>query len=680
MALYQKITITDAGAELISGIILNGGSPLTFEAVAVGSGELAEGVNTATFTGLIQEAKRLPIETVTQQGGIITVTARLATDTITADLYHREVGVYANGILLAYGNTGDKYDYIPTAGSNAAVQKIIRVPLAIGNMQTAFAEMDTTDLVTHAALEARVVSIVEPAIREIVTPEIAQEAFNDAVRDIAREAAEEGAADAYAAQVKAEAAAAEALVSEAKIKSVADIVEHADIVWDINKMFGNSTDTYREFYAISALRQYFHEIDVANGDTDPATGFNYSKKFMVPGLKIRYLRGVSNGYIPEPFWCTTTWTGGNIDWSWVPGTESITDDFSNPLKWMDDVPMHMMDIHLDGESTDSTGALVLHVTPEEKATWNEAAAGGSLYEPGEYKTANGMQNFVARCFEIKKPVSGIVEQISFPFRTSTDIYDTTYRENPVYLSVFEQNASGEWEHLGMSTNAITQDIGATGNYAFDKLPLSGRPIRLIVVTAQENTQFDTSLNMGVRVATSTDGAAYTESSLTPVSNYLISATFSGMYLKYTPAAHARDTTIHTTASEKATYKAKADWLDSKDRYQAAFWRDSSGELSTNYLMCLKGNTKRVSLYCKATPQTWSEYILLKAEIIFPKGKENDITITPDETDTKDQLIFDITTSAEATEKNYLIHFEVIYLGAGTNPMYMSSMLRIEAAL
>lgn len=528
MALYQQITITEAGAQLISGIILNGGTPLTFEAVAVGSGELEAGTSTAAFTGLISEAKRLPIETVTHEGGIITVTARLATDTLTADLYHREVGVYANGILLAYGNTGDQYDYIPTAGNNAAVQKIIRVPLAIGTMQHTFAEMDTTDLVTHAALEARVASIVEPAIREIVTPEIAKESFNEAVRDIAREAAEEGAADAYAAQVKAEAAAAEALVSET----------------NINLTIGNA-----------------------------------------------------------------------------------------------------------------------------------------LYEPGEFKTANGMQNFVARCFEIKKPVSGIIEKISIPFRTSTDVYDTTYRGTPVYLSVFEQNASGEWAHLGMSTNAITQDIGATGNYAFDKLPLSGLPIRLIVVTSRANTQFDTSLYMGVRVETSTDGAAYTESSLTPVSNYLISATFSGMYIKYTPAAHARDTTIHTTASEKATYKAKADWLDSKDRYQAAFWRDSNGtDMSTNYLMCLKGKTKRVSLYCKATPQTWSRYILLKAEIIFPKGTENDITVTPDETNIKDQLTFDITTSAEATEKNYLIHFEVIYLGAGTTPMYMSSLLHIEAAL
>lgn len=401
MALYQKITITDAGAELISGIILNGGNPLTFEAVAVGSGELAEGATPAKFSGLIQEAKRLPIETVTNNGGMITVTARLATDTLTADLYHREVGVYANGVLLAYGNTGDKYDYIPAAGNNAAVQKIIRVPLAIGTMQTAFAEMDTTDLVTHAALEARVTTVVEPIVREIVTPEIAEEALDDATRAVAREVAEEVNADAYAAQVKAETAAGQALVAEANI-----------------------------------------------------------------------------------------------------------------------------DIAIDK----------------------------ALFEDGEYRTTSGTQDFTARCFEITKPVKGRVEQISIPCRSTTDAFDRMYKGTPVYLSVFEEDISGEWVHIGMSTNANYQTAGATATWDFDNLKLSGRPIRFIVVTAKANTQFDTSLYMGARVTTSTAGAAYTESDLSTVNNYLIDVTFAGAYveLKYTPISHPL---ISTLSTEDAGVKA-----------------------------------------------------------------------------------------------------------------------------
>ena len=142
MALYQKITITDAGAALMSRILTQGGGPLTFEAVAVGSGELNAGEKPEELTGLKAEAKRLPVEAVKNENGRITVTARLATDTLSADLYHREVGIIANGILLAYGNTGAQYDYIPAAGKNAAVQKTIRVPLAIGNMEATFAEMD----------------------------------------------------------------------------------------------------------------------------------------------------------------------------------------------------------------------------------------------------------------------------------------------------------------------------------------------------------------------------------------------------------------------------------------------------------------------------------------------------------------------------------------------------------
>ncbi len=378
MALYQKITITDAGAELISGIILNGGNPLTFEAVAVGSGELVEGATPAKFTGLVSEAKRLPIETVTQQGGIITVTARLATDTITADLYHREVGVYANGVLLAYGNTGDKYDYIPAAGNNAAVQKIIRVPLAIGTMQTSFAEMDTTDLVTHAALEARVASVVEPIVRGKVTAEMAEEALDEAVRVVAREVAEEVNADAYAAQVKAETAAGQALVAEANI-----------------------------------------------------------------------------------------------------------------------------DIAIDK----------------------------ALYEDGEYSTTTGTQDLTARCFEITEPVKGRVERIEIPCRSTTNAYDRMYKGTAVFLSIFEKDTSGEWVHIGISSNANVQTAGATAIYTFSDLKLSGRPLRFIVVTSQANTAFDTSLYMGARVTASTAGAAYEESSLATAQNYLIEVTFSGAYFE-----------------------------------------------------------------------------------------------------------------------------------------------------
>lgn len=378
MALYQKITITDAGAALISGIILTGGEPLTFEAVAVGSGELEEGANPAALSGLIAEAKRLPVETVKSEGGRITVTARLATDTLTSDLYHREVGIYANGILLAYGNTGDKYDFIPASGNNAAVQKIIRVPLAIGTMQTAFAEMDTTDLVTHAALEARVKTVVEPALRSIFTEDMAEEAFEQAARIVAREVAEEVNADAYAAQVKAEGAAAEALVSEANINTAID---------------------------------------------------------------------------------------------------------------------------------------------------------KALYDSGEYRTTSGTQDLSARCFEITKPVTGRVEQIEIPCRSTTDVYDRMYKGTPVYLSVFEKNEIGEWEHAGMSTNANTQTAGATAIWTFASLKLSGRPLRFIVVTSRENTAFDTSLYMGARVTASTAGAAYEESSLATPQNYLADVTFSGAYVK-----------------------------------------------------------------------------------------------------------------------------------------------------
>ena len=159
--------------------------------------------------------------------------------------------------------------------------------------------------------------------------------------------------------------------------------QHGDIVYDLNKMFPDAGETtngptklWKQFYAINRIRRYFYDIDVANGDTDPETGFTYSKKMMVPGIKIRHYRAALSGYIPDPFWATYSWVGGNIDWNWNPDTDGNTnefDDFSNTTKWQFSVTEHQFDLHLDGETTDSSGNFTRHITDEEREKWNAAS-------------------------------------------------------------------------------------------------------------------------------------------------------------------------------------------------------------------------------------------------------------------------------------------------------------------
>lgn len=190
MAVYN-IGITDAGADLITKQIIAGTAPVTFTEIAIGDGELAEDADVTKISALVSEKKRLPVETFTRIGNKLWITARLATDTITEPIYHREVGVYAGGILFAYGNAGNEYDFIPPAGENAAVSKIIRMTLAVGAAKVIYEELDTTDLVTYEALENRVETIVKPVAREVleeVADNVAPEAVNRAVDKYMNEA------------------------------------------------------------------------------------------------------------------------------------------------------------------------------------------------------------------------------------------------------------------------------------------------------------------------------------------------------------------------------------------------------------------------------------------------------------------------------------------------------------
>lgn len=151
MASFQNMVITSAGLELLQDLILEGGTPLTFSGVGVGDGLLEDSDITAR-TSLVHEVHRLPIEKIEkQEGGHIRVFARLATDIITTDFYHRELGVFTRHgeqeILFAYGNAGDDYDFIPATGNNASICKTIVTEFTVGSMKAVFLPLDSTDMV-----------------------------------------------------------------------------------------------------------------------------------------------------------------------------------------------------------------------------------------------------------------------------------------------------------------------------------------------------------------------------------------------------------------------------------------------------------------------------------------------------------------------------------------------------
>lgn len=172
MASFQNMVITTAGLELLQDLILEGGTPLTFSGVGVGDGLLEDSDITAR-TSLVHEVHRLPIEKIEkQEGGHIRFFARLATDIITTDFYHRELGVFARygeqEILFAYGNAGDDYDFIPATGNNASICKTIVTEFTVGSMKAVFLPLDSKDFVTHEAMNAQVEEVITRETRKVL--------------------------------------------------------------------------------------------------------------------------------------------------------------------------------------------------------------------------------------------------------------------------------------------------------------------------------------------------------------------------------------------------------------------------------------------------------------------------------------------------------------------------------
>lgn len=155
MALFSNLRLTDAGQQAVNAYILGSTkTPIALTAIAIGDG--AKPANPAAQTSLVHEVKRLAVESSALEKGVLTVTARLSTDTITADITHREIGLYSGTTLFAYANAGDDYDYIPAAGQNTAVVKLITVRITVGTIDVKLETFPADDYVTYAGLEQRV--------------------------------------------------------------------------------------------------------------------------------------------------------------------------------------------------------------------------------------------------------------------------------------------------------------------------------------------------------------------------------------------------------------------------------------------------------------------------------------------------------------------------------------------
>lgn len=189
----------------------------------------------------------------------------------------------------------------------------------------------------------------------------------------------------------------------------------------------------------------------------------------------------------------------------------------------------------------------------------DASLNNTVTEPHTTATGSDNANFKWCQFAPTRILAGTVAAISMPCRTIASSLITT---SPVYLSVFQLNAGGEYEHVGTSENAVVQAIGQTSRWTFRKLPLTDRTLRLCPVP-DTATKWTDKLVLGGRV-TSISGE---DSKITPISGsgaYIAEAVleYACQEPKYATAPaverHVSDTTAHITEEERTRWNAKQD--------------------------------------------------------------------------------------------------------------------------
>lgn len=207
----------------------------------------------------------------------------------------------------------------------------------------------------------------------------------------------------------------------------------------------------------------------------------------------------------------------------------------------------------------------------------DASLYDTVIEPHTTAAGTDNANFRWCQFASTRVLSGTVAAISMPCRTTASSLITT---SPVYLSVFQLNADGEYEYAGTSENAVVQSIGQTSRWTFRKLQLTGRTMRLCPVL-DTATQWTDQLVLGGRV-TPVSGE---DSKITPISGsgaYVaeVSLEYAHQEPKYATVPvverHVSDTGVHITEEERTAWNNKADASALSSKVNTATFNSHTG--------------------------------------------------------------------------------------------------------
>lgn len=141
---FPALGFTTKGRALMAKAL--SGTTLNFTRIKMGSGTITN-QTVAALTDLITPEVSLNITKATRTDTFYTVRGAFSNEALATGFYWREIGVFATDpdegeILYAYSNNASGAEYISAAGSTL-VEKMISVPIIVGNASTVTATIDS---------------------------------------------------------------------------------------------------------------------------------------------------------------------------------------------------------------------------------------------------------------------------------------------------------------------------------------------------------------------------------------------------------------------------------------------------------------------------------------------------------------------------------------------------------
>lgn len=186
-----------------------------------------------------------------------------------------------------------------------------------------------------------------------------------------------------------------------------------------------------------------------------------------------------------------------------------------------------------------------HVSEEDRKRWNNMVSTEVLGSEA------GSQELTAHAifFSAARVPIGSLRSLSIRCRNSHQDY--LIGGSGVFLAIYERIGDGDeeqnWARLGVSLNAVAQQIGTQSTWQFDSLALHGRELRVVPLQNKgDNFLEDSQMVLGCLGFATNDGSKSDSIAFLPEYTMVYDA------MQFAPLSHVDDMSMHLSPEEKQT--------------------------------------------------------------------------------------------------------------------------------